>query len=950
MKNILSLFLSIVCCSFHPLIAQKEIEREQHLFTQSIPEVRSLVLSGNKIKTIVYNTGSVSGPGVIANVYDLTWKGLGYGYEFGFMAGTKVPVNNGLDSAAIFIDGFGASNGNTADGDFAPDYLSKWGWLPKAGYARKGEAEFANNLNPSTWPESWSSWKGKAGTAIADLESFYVLTDSSDKEFSYIPFPADSSRRGLGLQTEVRHFLFTHPSLEDMFMTTYSMKNVSPKDLPAMRGVIFGDPHIGGANNFADDATNFDSARALAYSWDPDHLSDIPALPPGYFGTLFTETPISKGLSSYVSVPWGGANRPKNDSLMYLYTLPGNFSQNGFYPPEWNTGDYAMVLGSGNFPLESGESQTLGVVYLFADDLASLTAKADHIRKAYDVLFTVHGPRVSITSPVQDQIVQSNTVMITWSTDPMVGDSTVTLYYGNSYQQTWWTTIAKRLPNNGSFQWDVSQLPDGIFTKVHLSIDKDGAISYDSSDGYFTLNRPGDAAPEIVMISPVKGNFQDMIPVRWIAGDADGDPVSVKIFYSDNNGATYTLIKETENSGLFLFNSRMVANTRSAKMKVDVLANGKTTSRESAPFQIINYYSALTDTATMKHSKGHGTGAVIPGVADSALLTGDRYRVAFDSLNGNLTYSLTDLTSSQIKTVNEVMTHLTGSGKMIDGMRLWFRNDPLGLDSLRSGFSLSSVTENVSVRYARPSIGTFRPAPLDMVITFSTLDTNSLGEFIQPMDTVGSSANPYGKVVRIPFTITSLYDTTLFQAMVREKTGAGFKSNQWDIEEEIVILTPLPYRIATGNTLASITFKRINPMDKKFGVSEKAVYTAYTTKPFTADDVFEFTADAKFGKPTSVRRQMSPVRYELTQNYPNPFNPETKIQFSLQYAGAASLVLYDALGRIVITLISQNMEAGTYTVQWDGRNSIGRPASSGIYFYRLTSGNFSTTKKMILMR
>jgi len=88
-----------------------------------------------------------------------------------------------------------------------------------------------------------------------------------------------------------------------------------------------------------------------------------------------------------------------------------------------------------------------------------------------------------------------------------------------------------------------------------------------------------------------------------------------------------------------------------------------------------------------------------------------------------------------------------------------------------------------------------------------------------------------------------------------------------------------------------------------------------------------------------------PASFTLYQNYPNPFNPTTNISFTIQSKSFVTLKVYDLLGRDVATLISQELPAGTYPQQW---NAAGMP--SGVYFYRLQTGSFIETKKLILLK
>jgi hypothetical protein len=88
-----------------------------------------------------------------------------------------------------------------------------------------------------------------------------------------------------------------------------------------------------------------------------------------------------------------------------------------------------------------------------------------------------------------------------------------------------------------------------------------------------------------------------------------------------------------------------------------------------------------------------------------------------------------------------------------------------------------------------------------------------------------------------------------------------------------------------------------------------------------------------------------PERFELHQNYPNPFNPTTHFGFRIAEFGLVRLTIYDALGREATVLVNENLKPGSYKVSWDGTNY-----PSGLYFYVLSAGNFTQTKKMVLVK
>ena len=100
-----------------------------------------------------------------------------------------------------------------------------------------------------------------------------------------------------------------------------------------------------------------------------------------------------------------------------------------------------------------------------------------------------------------------------------------------------------------------------------------------------------------------------------------------------------------------------------------------------------------------------------------------------------------------------------------------------------------------------------------------------------------------------------------------------------------------------------------------------------------------------------AERAGEPATYHLDQNFPNPFNPETHIQFSLPKAERVNLAVYDVHGRLVKELTDfQEFDAGTYSINWDGKDSDGKKVASGVYFTRMQAGTFSTTKKMSLIK
>jgi hypothetical protein len=94
----------------------------------------------------------------------------------------------------------------------------------------------------------------------------------------------------------------------------------------------------------------------------------------------------------------------------------------------------------------------------------------------------------------------------------------------------------------------------------------------------------------------------------------------------------------------------------------------------------------------------------------------------------------------------------------------------------------------------------------------------------------------------------------------------------------------------------------------------------------------------------------APVTYHLAANYPNPFNPETTIEYELGESGRVRLEIYNMLGQKIKTLVDQQQESGVHRVVWQGRDEMNATVASGIYFYRIQSGDFRATRQMVLLR
>lgn len=339
--KLISIFLlSILFISATGLIAQEKDENGfyiykklteqdmERLFGEWPPKLKKLngesvyikesIVSGNKITTVLFNYGSICKPNYLGNIADLVWQGLGYGFEFGPLAAAEVVGEDG-ETLQIVSDSFVL----TGQGDYSPDGTVKWGWLPKGGFVdtTEGQNEIARlNIGdsdgdgkPDSWPERWYNpdlgdylWPAFLGDAATapDEEVYYVVDDYTNAEFDYYPFNNDTTKRGLGLDMDVRVLQFNNPLAEDIMFLVYQITNASDKAINRSYFGMHGDPHVGGKDNWNDDLSGFldafgnslqitnapQRARNMVYSWDEDMTGDG-GRPAGYFGWKFLESP-----------------------------------------------------------------------------------------------------------------------------------------------------------------------------------------------------------------------------------------------------------------------------------------------------------------------------------------------------------------------------------------------------------------------------------------------------------------------------------------------------------------------------------------------------------------------------------------------------------------------------------------------------------------------------------
>ena len=152
-----------------------------------------------------------------------------------------------------------------------------------------------------------------------------------------------------------------------------------------------------------------------------------------------------------------------------------------------------------------------------------------------------------------------------------------------------------------------------------------------------------------------------------------------------------------------------------------------------------------------------------------------------------------------------------------------------------------------------------------------------------------------------------------------------------------------------GNLLWTDVYNGITLYSNNWGVSIRtdSLGNAYVTGNSESTGSGIDIATIKYSAPTGINSVTNeiPVEFKLFQNYPNPFNPVTKIQYQIVNQGMVTLKVYDLLGREVKLLVNEIKSPGKYIVSFDASS-----LSSGVYFYKISAGEFSDVKRMVLVK
>ena len=152
------------------------------------------------------------------------------------------------------------------------------------------------------------------------------------------------------------------------------------------------------------------------------------------------------------------------------------------------------------------------------------------------------------------------------------------------------------------------------------------------------------------------------------------------------------------------------------------------------------------------------------------------------------------------------------------------------------------------------------------------------------------------------------------------------------------------------DTFALISKSMLDSIVQSFGMTGDSLVVSYKTKAFNeTDSLFSSNSSLIIFKRNSVGiqniSQTIPAEYKLYDNYPNPFNPSTNIEFDIPENSSVSLNIYDVSGKLILQLLNDELSPGKYKYTLNGNN-----LNSGVYFIKFSSGQYTSVKKIVLLK
>ena len=622
-------------------------------------------------------------------------------------------------------------------------------------------------------------------------------------------------------------------------------------------------------------------------------------------------------------------------------------------------------IGTGNVSLITNHGA-------FFDPAGNSNFSSDTLTFYYDNL----PPDVNIVTPVQnDTLFIGDTLKIQWLAEDNYGLENVEITYlvDSSFIQ-----IAEDLEDSDQFDWVLPNIVTENLSILISATDQVGLVDTAIISGIEVLP----VYPALSFVEPLNNdtiNIGDLVNITWLDSSSLG---SINHEVSYNSGQGWTLIESFSDTNVTSV-YWLVPNEPTDQLNLRLISEnlyGYTDTTYSEGLVIRVVYPIITNVEPQESILHHTTMSLY-------------YTISQPLDSNTITPQNVNIISALYETVSYELSYIDSNSTI----KIDFTNGPIALDTIivelkdglqnLFGYSLDGDGDEIeggsyTSEYHISMIGDYDK---DFNITLDDLSqfvinwetgnySEELGPFVGEMPHVyvspdgdynyhdmGAFAlmwNWYYSTNTMSFTNyednglpiiieaehDSIYldipsDLSAYQVQIQYTPGSFFIGNSDDKEglflihqeQELGVYTimaqpgqkqlVIPIEIRGKDADISISYK---------GITSQGELAGQMTKTMTIENV--------------------PDEFVLYTNYPNPFNPTTKIDYGLPNEANVLLVIYDILGREVITLANGLQEPGYKSITWNGTDALGRNVSAGMYFYLLQAGEFRQTRKMILLK